>query len=212
MTCAEFEIQLCDYLDGTLGAGERQALEAHRDQCAGCRQFALDVAGAMAFIERAADVEPPPELLTRIAFEIPTGHAHSAKRPGLLSLVAGWFRPVLQPKFAMGMAMTILSFSLLGRFAGIEPTQLKPADLHPRVVWAAAEDRLHQTWDRVVRYYEGLKVVYEVQTRLKELREQEDERVKAETQTSPATTTPVTQQPTQGTSTAPQSTDRKATK
>jgi hypothetical protein len=201
MTCAEFEVQLCDYLDGTLSAAERQALEAHRDQCAGCRQFALDVAGAMAFMERAADVEPPPELLTRIAFDIPTGHSHTAKRPGLLSLVAGRLRPMLQPKFAMGMAMTILSFSLLGRFAGIEPRKLTPADLHPRVVWAAAEDRLHKGWDRVVRYYEGLKVVYEVQTRLREMREQEDERVKAETQAPPAATKPVQQQ----------STDRKAT-
>jgi hypothetical protein len=212
MTCAEFEVLLCDYLDGTLDAAERQSLEAHRDQCAGCRQFALDVAGAMAFIERAADVEPPPELLTRIAFEIPTGRSHATKRPGLLSLIAGWFRPVLQPKFAMGMAMTILSFSLLGRFAGIEPRQLKPSDLSPTAVWAAAEDRLHKTWDRVVRYYEGLKVVYEVQTRLRELREQEDERVKAETQKPPASTEPVKQQPAQGQPSVPQSTDRKATK
>jgi hypothetical protein len=144
-------------------------------------------------MERAADVEPPPELLTRIAFEIPTGRAHHAKRPGLMSAVAAWFRPVLQPKFAMGMAMTILSFSLLGRFAGIEPRQLKPADLAPTAVWAAAEDRLHKGWDRVVRYYEGLKVVYDIQTRLREMREQEDERVKAETQASPAATKPARQ-------------------
>ncbi|HET8547849.1 MAG TPA: anti-sigma factor [Bryobacteraceae bacterium] len=196
MTCAEFEIQLCDYLDGTLSPAERQALEAHRDQCAGCRQFALDVAGAVAFIERAAEVEPPPELLTRISFEIPTGRTHAAKRPGVLSLAAGWFRPVLQPKFAMGMAMTIVSFSLLGRFAGIEPRQLRASDLSPSAVWAAAEDRLHKGWDRVIRYYEGLKVVYDIQTRLREMREQDDDRVKAETQTAPAAGKPA-QQPAQ---------------
>jgi hypothetical protein len=212
MTCAEFEVQLCDYLDGTLAPAERQALEGHRDQCAGCRQFALDVAGAMAFVDRAAEVEPPPELLTRIAFEIPTGRTHAAKRPGLFSLTAGWFRPVLQPKFAMGMAMTILSFSLLSRFAGFEPRQLKPSDLRPSAVWAATEDRLHKGWDRVVRYYEGLKVVYEIQTRLREMREQEDERVKAETATSPAAVKPAPQQSTSEQPNPPGSADRKGAK
>ena len=29
MTCAEFEILLCDYVDGTLHAQERTALESH---------------------------------------------------------------------------------------------------------------------------------------------------------------------------------------
>ena len=75
----------------------------------------------------------------------------------------------------MGMAMTVLSFSMLGRLAGIEMRQLKPSDLHPVSVWMAVENRAHRAWDRAVKYYENLRVVYEVQTRLREWTEQEEE-------------------------------------
>ena len=75
---------------------------------------------------------------------------------------------MLQPRFAMGMAMTMLSFAMLGRFAGIEVRQLKPSDLDPVKVCVAAEDRVQRTWERTVKYYENLRVVFEIQTQLKE--------------------------------------------
>ena len=68
-------------------------------------------------MERVPEVEPPPELLAKIAFQIP---AESASEMRCSSWVLGWLQPLIQPRFAMGMAMTILSFSMLGRFAGIE--------------------------------------------------------------------------------------------
>ena len=172
MTCAEFEILLCDYIDGTLEAPVRHDLENHQAQCPSCAEFARDVTGAFEFIRRTADVEPPPELLTRLTFDIPTG---GTARKGLRSWLTGWLQPLLQPRFAMGMAMTILSFSMLGRLAGIEVRQLKPQDLYPASVWAAVDNRVHRTWDRAVKYYENLRLVYEVQTRLQEWTRQEEE-------------------------------------
>ena len=72
----------------------------------------------------------------------------------------------------MGMAMTILSFSMLGRFTA-PVKQLKPSDLDPVKVWAAVEDKSHRIWDRTLKYYESLRVVYEIQSRLKDLSDQE---------------------------------------
>lgn len=172
MTCADFEILLCDYLDGTLDGPARRELEAHRNACASCAEFANDVAGAIAFIDRAAEVEPPPELLTKITFEIPSG---GVRKAGVRSWLTGWMQPILQPKVAMGMAMTILSFSMLGRLAGIEVRQLQPSDLYPANVWAAVDNRVHRSWERAVQYYENLRLVYEVQTRLQDWTKQEDE-------------------------------------
>jgi hypothetical protein len=40
--------------------------------------------------------------------------------------------------------MTMLSFAMLGRFAGIQVRQLKPADRDPVKVWMAAEDQVHR--------------------------------------------------------------------
>jgi hypothetical protein len=189
MTCAEFEILLCDYLDGTLDAAQRGELEAHRDGCAVCTELAADVSGAISFIGRVAEVEPPPELLTKLTFEIPSGGV----KKGVRSWLTGWLQPVLQPRVAMGMAMTILSFSMLGRLAGIEVRQLQPSDLYPANVWAALDNRVHRTWERAVKYYENLRLVYEVQTRLQEWTRQEDEDRKGrgtveETPTAPGKT------------------------
>jgi hypothetical protein len=172
MTCAEFEILLCDYLDGTLEPARAAQVETHQRECPGCAEFARDVTSAVAFIGRVAEVEPPADLLTKITFEIPAGGVRKGPRAWL----TGWLQPVLQPRFAMGMAMTILSFSMLGRFAGLDTTrQLKPSDLQPANVWATVEDKAHRTWERAVKYYENLRLVYEVQTRLQEWTTQEEE-------------------------------------
>jgi hypothetical protein len=51
--------------------------------------------------------------------------------------------------------------------------QLKPADLRPSEVWAGIEDRAVRTWARTVKFYENLKVVYQIQTTLKEWQQQD---------------------------------------
>jgi hypothetical protein len=112
-------------------------------------------------------------LLAKIAFDIP---AESAAKTGIKAWVLGWVQPLIQPRFAMGMAMTILSFSMLGRFSGIEVRQLKPSDLEPTKVWAAVDDRAHRAWVRALKYYENLRLVYEVQTRLQEWSDQDEKR------------------------------------
>ncbi len=71
MTCAEFEILLCGYVDGTLRPEEKTALEEHLSGCAACTQLADDVTGVTAFFERVPQPEPPAELMTRILHHAP---------------------------------------------------------------------------------------------------------------------------------------------
>jgi hypothetical protein len=174
MTCAEFEVLLADWLDGALPEASRGDFEQHLVNCRACAAMAQDARSAMAFLERVPSVEPPPELLTRIAFEL----AGCQERPvaGPLGQLRGWLQSILQPRFAMGMAMTILSFSLLARFAGLEVRQLRASDLSPVVIWRTVEDKVQRVWMRTVKYYESLRIVYEVQTRLAELSQQEEQR------------------------------------
>jgi anti-sigma factor RsiW len=176
MNCAELETLLCDYVDGTLGLEQKTEVERHLSQCAACSEMVRDAAAAVAFMERVAEVEPPPELITRILFERSAKLRKTPERRGSLRATLGrLFEPVLQPRFAMGMAMTILSFSMLGRFAGINVRQLNVSDLDPVKVWESVDDRVHRTWARAVKFYESLRLVYEVRSRLRELTEQEDE-------------------------------------
>ena len=181
MNCTEFESILADYIDGTLGDAQRAAVDQHAAECSVCAEFMADVTGAARFLKRADDVEPPPELITRIAFQAPQGRLRSPhERRGLLSSLAGkWFQPLLQPRLAMGMAMTLLSFAMLERCTGIHVQHIQAADLNPVRVWDGIEDKAMRMKDRVVKSYENLRVVYEVETRLKDMQQEQDARATA---------------------------------
>ena len=173
MNCADVEVRIADYLDETLHAQEKSALQAHLSECQACAELARDASSAVAFMERASNVEAPPELVTRILFEITSGPSHAQIKPSWIRRVFGkWLEPVLQPRYAMGMAMTVLSFAMLGRFTGIH-RQLTASDLDPVKIWMATEDRAQRVWERSVKYYENLRVVFEIQTQLKEWTEEQ---------------------------------------
>jgi anti-sigma factor RsiW len=71
MNCADLEILICDYVDGALNHADRMVVENHLAGCDACSALAADAADAVRFMERAADVEPPPQLITRILFDAP---------------------------------------------------------------------------------------------------------------------------------------------
>jgi anti-sigma factor RsiW len=167
MNCAEFESILADYVDGTLGARERAAVDLHAAECANCREF----------MERVEEVDAPAELITRIAYQAPRGRSHDALDvfgfwPELKAKwIDPWMQPLLQPRLAMGMAMTVLSFSMLARCTGAPVQHLQAADLNPAKVLANLEDRVLRARDRVVKNYENLRVVYEIESRLNEMQQ-----------------------------------------
>jgi len=168
MTCSDLEILLAEYIDGTLPQEAKAAVESHLSTCAECRELAQDASSAVAFLERTANVEAPPELITRILFEVSNGPSHSAVRPSLArrlfgKVFGGWLEPVLQPRFAMGMALTVLFLGMM-----VRARQLTPADLDPVKVWGALENRVSLTWERGVKYYQNMRLVFEIQSRLKE--------------------------------------------
>jgi len=174
MTCAELEIFICDYVDGTLSPAQKAEVERHLGQCPNCAELARDSAAAVRFMESAADVEPPPELITRILHDSPWKKVGIVRR-GAPSWLGRMFSPLVQPRIVLGMAMTILSFSLLKPFVAPGLRQLKPEDLKPSAVWASIDDQAHRFWARTVKYYENLKVVYQIQTMLREWQQQDED-------------------------------------
>lgn len=173
MNCADLESVLADYIDGTLPDADRTSLEQHLVSCSDCREFMAEVKGGLSVLARAEEIEPPPELITRIAYLAPSGRTRDPfERQNTAGRLFGkWVLPVLQPRFAMGMAMTILSFAMLKRCTGVEVKQIQPADLSPVRVWGGVEDKALRVKDQVVKYYDNLRVVYEIETHLKDLQE-----------------------------------------
>jgi anti-sigma factor RsiW len=174
MKCLEFESILADYLDGTLPDRERAAVDEHATQCASCRAFLADASAGANFLRRAENVAPPHELLTRIAYHAPIGRLrHPLERQGLFARLASkWLQPLLQPRLAMGMAMTILSFAMLDRCTGVQVQHIETADLSPVRVWTGVEDKAIRVKDRAVKYYDNLRFAYQIESRLTELQEQ----------------------------------------
>lgn len=176
MNCSEFETLLADYIDSALPAAQCADIEQHASACPSCAEFMRDVTGAVNFLQRVSGLAPPPELITRIAYQAPMGRLrHPLDRPGFLSRFAlKWLQPLLQPKLAMGMAMTVLSFAMLERCTGIQVQHIQPADLNPIRIWDGVEDKAIRAKDRAVKYYENIRLVYDIQSRLKELEAQQE--------------------------------------
>jgi anti-sigma factor RsiW len=167
MNCSDIEILLAEYVDGTLHDGAKSAVESHLASCKGCRELAEDAASAVAFMARTAAVDAPPALLTRILFEAPAVKPTLARRL-FGRVLGGWIEPLLQPRLAMGMGVAALSFFMLR--PGVR--QLTPSDLNPVKVWTAAENRASRVWERGVKSYENLRLVYEIETRLSQWQEE----------------------------------------
>jgi hypothetical protein len=172
MNCADLEVLICDYVEGALSEAERAEVERHLAQCPGCAELARDSAAALAFLERAAGVEPPPELITRILFDAPWSKG-KAKPARWRTWVSAALSPILQPKFAMGMAMTILSLSMLFRF--VSPAPLTAKDWRPASIRDSIRNQAQYAWTRGVKFYENLKIVYQIQNTLRQWQQQDEE-------------------------------------
>ena len=178
MNCADCETLLCDYLDGVLPRDRRGGFEDHLAECASCAALARDAADAIAFMDRAADVEPPPHLVTKLLYQIPRGRTR-----GFQGWLNRWFQPVLQPRYVMGAMLTILSLSVMTHCAGAPDHPLNASDLDPVKLWASLDDRVHRVWQRSLKTYESMRLVYEVQTQIREWQEQQQEEDAAATET-----------------------------
>lgn len=178
MMCADFEILICDYVDGVLDAARKAEVERHLAECPACAELARDSAAALSFMERASDVEPPPELITRILFEAPWNVEKAASKKR--SWIAALLGPVLQPRIVMGMAMTMLSLSMLAKFIGpVRP--LQASHLKPAAVWNSVETRAVYAWDRTIAFFDHLKIVYQIQAALQKLQQQDEDQPAADT-------------------------------
>ena len=180
MKCADVEILLCDYLDGTLAPEGRAELESHLGSCGMCAELAADAGAGFKQLERFPEAIPPQELVTRIMQQAPAG--------GLLQKIGNWsgagglkqwlhrmLEPMLQPRLAMSAMMTILSLSVLTKCAGVPVRELKTEDLNPTRVWVNLETKVDRIYDRSVKTYQSMRLVYEVRQELNEWREQQQE-------------------------------------
>jgi len=177
LTCQQAELLLAEYIEGALPAFERRGVDGHLTGCAACRASVEDM--RLAFqVSRAAEMpEAPAGLVARILEQtsgIPETKLVPSWRTRMLERVGPFFRPLLEPflepRLVMGLAMTIVSFSLVLNMMGFDLRRLEWADLKPSNMYWSANRQMHLTSARVSKAYQDLRVVYEIQTQLQALR------------------------------------------
>jgi anti-sigma factor RsiW len=170
INCAEFEVLLADSMDGALALpgreADRNAFAQHLESCEGCAAMAEEVRSAMAFMEVAAEPEPPQELVGRILHATNSGWQLKLRSPGVRGWINRALAPILQPRFVMGAMLTVMSMTMLTRCAGGSKSTLTAADLDPTRIWSQLDSRGHRVWDRAVKGYESMRVVYEIRNQI----------------------------------------------
>lgn len=171
MQCHEFDALLSDAMDGILAGAELQKFEAHRTACPTCGPMFADVKRGMALLHSLNEVEPPQNFVHNVLAATigKVEEAAPASRAGESwwdKIRAGMRGPVLQPKFAMSFAMAFFSISLVLNLAGVKIGDLRHLDLSPNAIVRGA----YEAQGRVVKYYENIRFVYEIESRVQELK------------------------------------------
>jgi len=180
MNCAEFEALLAEALDGILAGGERERFDSHRTACADCGPMYADAAAGLSWMKSLEEVEPPRNLVRNIL--IATSERKAEPEPAgesAWSRVREWLPPSLfpvyatmrQPRFAMSAAMAFFSVSLMLHATGVKLNDLRFLDLRPSALQSSAVRGYNETSSKVVKYYENIRLVYEIQTRMQELKD-----------------------------------------
>jgi hypothetical protein len=176
LSCAEFETLLADWIDEALAVpgreAERDAFVSHLESCAACAALLEDATSAVAFMGRAAGVEMPPALVSQILQATNSGWEFKLRGRGISGWINRTFAPVLRPRFVMGALLTTLSMATMLTRCAPEKT-LTPQDLDPVHLWASLDMRAHRVWDRAVKSYESMRLVYEVKNQINDWTEQQ---------------------------------------
>ena len=164
MTHLEIENLASDYLEGLLEPFQQAAVDAHLADCGACREMLEDVRHVLEMCRAAEDVEPKPWLISKI-MNATVGEQKLTWR----QKIAEYFRPVLQPRVAYPIAMTVFTFSIIVNAAGLNLRSLRFEDLNPRTWVGRASRQGHLMAARAEKFYYDLRVVYEIESRFRQL-------------------------------------------
>ncbi len=173
MTHLELENLASDYLEGQLDAVRRAQVEGHLAECAACRELMADVRAALDLCRKAEALEPAPWLVPKILLA-----TVGTRKPTLWDQVTAFFRPVVQPRVAYVVAMAVFSFSIIINAAGINLRSLTAQDLKPTVWYSRATRTGHLLYARAEKFYYDLRVVYEIESRFRQLRSEPEQQEK----------------------------------
>src|SRR5512140_1198033 len=176
MQCSEFDALLSQAIDGTLSGERLQAFEAHGRECKLCGPLLQDAEAGRSWLKSLEEVEPPAYLVNNIllatsgvALGKATARATWGERLGrwIDAVVSPVVAVARQPRFAMSFGMAFFTLSVTLSIAGVRLSDIRHLDLRP----SAIRRSYYETQGRVVKYYENIRFVYEIESRVRQLKQ-----------------------------------------
>src|SRR5438067_8068251 len=179
MNCAEFEALMMEAAEGALLPAETERVRRHAAGCQLCGPlFAEGLAGYQA-LHGLPEAEPPAYLLHNILAatseaEVAARKKAAATQPAWRREVGAWMAPLaagmMQPRVAGSFAMAFFSITLLLNLVGFRFSDLRGVNLRPSAIRGTLSRQYYQTTARVARYYDSVRFVYELESRMRELK------------------------------------------
>lgn len=165
MQCTEFDALLSDALEGSLKGPKLEEFQSHTKTCEVCGPLFADAKAGQDWLLKLEDVEPPAEMVRNIMIAT-SGLRLSWWERFQSSFLTPMVNLARQPRFAMSFGMAFFSLSVTLSIAGVRVSDLAHLDLRPNAI----KRTYYQTTAKVVKYYENIRVVYEVESRVREFK------------------------------------------
>ncbi len=162
--CSAFEDALSDFQDGALPPETATAMREHLRVCRHCAELSALVRVARAGLTELTPVTPPPEWLPAVLARTSGQRRWISWREVSRSLGRG----VWQPRLAMAFGVVLFAFALSLNLAGINLRRVRWQSLTPGHLVAGLHATLRRGMARGARYYDDLKLVYDIQAALRE--------------------------------------------
>ena len=197
--CGLWETLLADALDGLLRPEDEATFSSHMAICPSCTALFEEARRGREWLEfLSPEPEVPEGLLDKILAQTGPGHTSEYKlatagnvlpmaipawqRPGMM----GRIRRFAEPRLLMTAAMAFFSIALTLNMTGVRLSDIRLSNLRPTAVRSFMERRLTMASTPIIRYYDHLRLVYEVESRMREIR-QNNQGKQQQQQTQPAT-------------------------
>ena len=181
MQCSEFDALLSEALDQHLSGEKLESFQAHARGCPTCGPLLAEADAGLRWLHELVEVEPPVNLVDNILAAttgIDTVRLRGTARaqaqiPGSIACKIGrtcwsdrFSESPSSPALPCRLAWHSFSLSITMSLAGVKLSDLRHADLRP----SAIKRNYYETSGKVVKYYENIRFVYEIESRVREFK------------------------------------------
>ena len=181
--CGQWETLLAEALDGLLMPADEATFSAHMAVCPACAALFEEARQGREWLEfLSTEPEVPAGLLDKILARTgpgqPAEYVLASSGGNVIPMIPAWQRPgfmgyirrFAEPRLMMTAAMAFFSIAMTLNLTGVRLSDLRLSNLRPTAVRSFMERRLTMASTPIIRYYDHMRLVYEVQTRMRELR------------------------------------------